>query len=266
MKINKKVAFAIFGASVLIIFILAAFGTLSPCTITKRMMAERILRTGSMLVAEGNPFAGLFATAGTGALDNLISGLTPLQCIKANIRMATSDDMSAIPGSTAEKFEVEPLKEAVEGLIWHEEIKRSPVDDSEMVVYTRPSVESETSIYGDKIRAMIGLACMEGNIGLVIATGEMVDYDSREYPVKTANILVRLDNEPAFQQEFDVTAEGVALRSRNSKSDILRWAKYKKALVRYPTVGGATRTFSFDMTGAAEKLPKLQKACNWTPD
>jgi hypothetical protein len=271
---KKKIGIAAgCAAGIFLLVLLLLFGTASPCGITKKMLAGRIVEAGASL--KDNPFAGLFYTGAANAIDKLTETMTPIQCIKADWNMAFGDKGPTIPATTpAEAANNSPAANppstsasttpAPDSNDWQVDTKTSPVDDSTTVSLLKTSNETDTGTFGQKEQAALFVTCQEGNIGAGVLSHQMVktDYEDGE---RTSTLTIRWDAEKAYEKTFRVAPASEVMLSEASKDDIKKMLAHKKLLVRYELYDGTTQTFAFDLSELPEKIGPVEKSCHWTP-
>lgn len=148
-------------------------------------------------------------------------------------------------------------EDPIDSLNWLESVKKSDIDDSEMItlgVWSNEEIEGNLNI--DKVTPLLTVRCMENKTSAAIAWKRYLGIDS-------TMMITRIDKEVAVDQEWDISTANNTVISQKAIPFIKSLFGKDKLLARITPYGADPVTVTFDISGLDEQIKPLRTACNW---
>lgn len=262
--------------TVLVVALLARYGTLSPCgMLTKDIRSAIVTKLAETGPAQGFEGFGqvLGAVISGPMIESMIGSMRPTQCVKALWRVnfsadGTVDELIASANvddqaTMNHQPKVEALPPPLPDPEWTIDASRSPIDDSETVVLSVEANKAIRGAFGAEQRPLLILRCKENETNAYVPLGfrpeTQRDSDYHEY----APFTVRFGSSAAETVNFTLSTDHEALFFPNPVPSIKRMLQHESLLIEVQPSMGSPQIVIFRMQGLAELIPQLQRACHW---
>lgn len=115
----------------------------------------------------------------------------------------------------------------------------------------------EASLYklSEVRNAGIVIRCLRNETDVMVNTGEIIG--------SNATVRVKFDDGTPTRQNWSRSTDHTALFAPNAMAFARRLVKHQKFLVEFSPYDKGPQILKFDLTGLPDKLPAVEKACNW---
>jgi len=181
----------------------------------------------------------------------------------ATLFLPPENDAVRISAADGSKSENENAGESIEGVTagkWQASTKENPLDDSESV-YLRLVADDVSE---GKLPTLLA-RCRSNVTELYINWSEYLGDDSYDVYEDFKYVTIRLDNQEARREQWDISTDHKAVFAPNWAGTLLKSMVGKSRLVVQVTPYNENpRTAIFDISGLEEPLESLSEACGWS--